>query len=131
MYPSRLRRAPRVANCSTALESTYAASGAVPPAICVVSLVVELSAETFWNLMVTLGCSSWNWAASFFICGESPTHEENVMVTGLAGSVGTIGLIVWPGDLGWALLVGVAPPLTQADPMSATTATAPASGPPG
>src|SRR5947208_110318 len=95
----------------------------------------------FWEGMVSLAasaCSSshvvggswWNCAASLFICGESPTHDENVMVTGLVGSVGVIGLIVCPGDRGWALLLGAVPPLTQADPMSAAATMAPASGPP-
>src|SRR6266581_2111692 len=80
------------------LASRKATSGAVPPAIWVVSLVDALSADTFWNWMVMFGCSLWKSDANFFICGESPTHDSNVSVTGLVGSDGAIGWMVEPAE---------------------------------
>src|SRR5215212_5773408 len=52
----------------------------------VVSTCAACSAGTFWNLMVMLGCCSWNSLASFFISGELPTHEKKVTVVGSVGS---------------------------------------------
>src|SRR6266536_5148706 len=107
------------------LASRKATSGAVPPAICVVSLVDALSADTFSNWTVMFGCSLWKSLANFFICGESPTHDSNVSVTGLVGSDGTIGWMVDPDGTGSALLLGaVLPLLTHAVATMATTAAA-------
>src|SRR5438477_5840956 len=61
-----------------------------------------------------LGWSLWKSLANFLNCGESPTHDENVTVTGLVGSLGTIGLMAAPDDRGAALLLGAAPPPTHA-----------------
>src|SRR6266566_2695991 len=97
MYPSRFTSAPRDANCSTALESMNATSGAVPPATCVVSFVVALSADTAWNSIVMFGCKAWKSLANCFICGESPTQDEKVSFTGLVGSAGVIGDTETPG----------------------------------
>ena len=46
----------------------------------------EVSAVTFWNSMVMLGCSAWKLSASFFIPGLVPTQDENETVTGDVGS---------------------------------------------
>src|SRR3989442_8708509 len=91
MYASRLTRAPRVAKSETAEESRYAVSGAVPPAISVVSLSVARSAGTFWNWIVMFGCRAWNSDANFLNCGEFPTHDAKVIVTGEVGSWATFG----------------------------------------
>src|SRR5437879_9940791 len=73
--------------------------------------------------MVMFGCSVWKSAANFFICGESPTQEEKVRVTGLVGSEGTIGWMVDPDGTGSALLlIVVLPPLMHAVATNATTA---------
>src|SRR3954469_3070067 len=110
MYPSRLSSAPFDANVLTALESTYAVSGTVPPAIWVVSLSVARSAGTFWNSTVMFGCSLWKSSANFLNCGDCPTHDSKVIVTGDVGSFGVIGLIVAPDARGCALSIGSAPP---------------------
>ena len=106
-------------------------SGAVPPAIWVVSFWVALSDDTLSNWIVMFGCSLWKSAANFFICGESPTHDSKVMVTGLLGSEGTIGWTVDPDGRGSALLFGAVFPLpTQAVPITTTAATAATIRPP-
>src|SRR4051794_9987607 len=53
----------------------------------VVSTCPASSAGTFSNLMVMLGCWSWNSAASFFISGELPTQEKKRTVVGWEGSL--------------------------------------------
>src|SRR3954447_71103 len=108
----------RPANVGTALASTNAASGGLPPAICVVIFCWELSAVTSWNSMVMLGCSAWKFEASFFIAGWVPTQDENVTVVGEDGS-GT-GPLPFP-----AFALSVESPL----PQPATTRTADASEP--
>jgi hypothetical protein len=60
---------------------------------------------------VMLGCSAWKSLANCCICGESPTHDEKVIVTGSVGSAGTIGETVAPGD---ELEVSELPPPMQA-----------------
>src|SRR3954466_3623486 len=118
MKPSRLTSALRDPNSVTALESTNATSGAVPPATWVISLVVALPDETAWNSTLMLGCSFSKSFTNCCICGESPTHEEKVIVTGLVGSVGVLGVTDWPGAL-----LPLLPPPRQAVETSARTAT--------
>jgi hypothetical protein len=83
---SRFTSAFRDAKLATVLASTKAASGALPPAICVVSFWVACSAGTFWNSMVMFGCSAVNSFASCFIPGSWPTQEVNETVTASSGS---------------------------------------------
>src|SRR4051812_20194944 len=45
------------------------------------------------------GCSFSKSFTNCCICGESPTHDEKVIVTGLVGSVGVFGVTDWPGAL--------------------------------
>src|SRR3982751_2406368 len=117
MQSSKFTRACREAKSEVALASTKATSGGFPPAICVVSFWLALSALTFSNLMVMFGWSLWKSAANFFIVGSPPTHEENVTVTGDVGS------LTGPSPLP-ALVFG-ASPLEQATsaPDRARTAT--------
>src|SRR3954468_17075688 len=113
MYPSRFTSALRVAKSCTALESMYATSGGFPPATCVSSLSRLRSAGTFCISIVMFGCSCSNAFTNDFICGDSPTHDENVTVVGESGSCGTIG---WTDACGvvFALLLSEPPPPTQA-----------------
>src|ERR671930_1858617 len=117
-YPSRFTSALFWANPPTALASRNAVSGAVPPAICVVSFWAKLSAVVVWNWIVMFGCSLWKSSANFFICGESPTHEENVIVTGLVGSLGTMGFTDAPGEV---FVPPFEPELTHAVPIRSVT----------
>src|SRR5215218_5554547 len=98
-----------------------AVSGAVPPATWVVSFWVALSAGTLVNFTVMLGWALWKSAASFFIWAASPTQDWKVIVTGLVGSWGVTGWMVWPA---WVSSPPEDPPPTQAVATSATTATA-------
>src|SRR3954463_2698345 len=52
----------------------------------VLSTCWACSAGAFSNLIVMFGCSLWNAAAIFFICGSLPTQEKNVTVCGVVGS---------------------------------------------
>jgi hypothetical protein len=91
-----LTKALRWAKSCTAPESMNTVSGGLPPAAWVVSFWVALSAGTFMNFTVTLGCSFLKSAASFFICSASPTQDWKVIVTGLVGSCGVTGWTVRP-----------------------------------
>src|ERR1700754_2196184 len=64
----------------------YAMSGGLPPATCAVSFSLASSAGTFCNSILMFGCSPSNFWTSVLKSGSSPTHDENVTVTGEVGS---------------------------------------------